>query len=172
MQLSARADFLEVRDSASIAQIVVGQRPGQEAMILLRHLFDDSIIALLSDLTANIDRPGIHRIAQTFGGIPTNNHRPLLHHESGHVARITADDNKPSLLADTCTCSGMAAHDHGPSTDRSSGKACGVALDDDLAGEHAFAHPPSAIPLDVKARSIIHAAAVVAGASLDHNFDR
>src|SRR3954467_12160833 len=146
LQLRRRAEAVDAE--LALDELGVGVRP------LARHAVD----AERPDLPANVDRPVVHRVAETVADVAAEDHATALHHEARHRPGVAADDDRAALLIDPRARADAALDEEVAAPECSARERARVRVDDDDARHHVLARRPADAARDVDLRPVDQAA--------------
>src|SRR5207248_4150581 len=166
VELLAAHELLELGRAAEVVdaelaldELGVGVGP------LARHAVDAERL----DLSADVDDPVVHGVAQPGADVAADHLPAALHHEPVHRAGAPERDDGAALLVDAAAGADPALHHDIAAAQRSTGQGAGVAVDDDDARHHVLAGRPADAAGDVHLGPVDQAAAEIAEAALERD---
>src|SRR5215211_1562762 len=155
LELGRRAE--PVDPELALDQLGVGLVP------LAGHAIDPERLHLAGD----VNRPVVHRVAETGADVSANDLAPTLEHEPCHRAGVAEDDDRAALLVDARARAHLPLDDDVASSNGGSGQRAGVALDDNDPRHHVLAGRPADPTADVNLRAVDQATPEVAERALE-----
>ena len=96
---------------AAIAEPVDPELALDQLRVRVRPLARDAVDPERLHLPGDVDRPVVHRVAETGADVAADDDPAALHHEPGHRAGRAADDDRAALLVDPAPRADASLHD-------------------------------------------------------------